>query len=78
MTKHPNRTSIGKHDIIRALTSNIMSTKKLKIKLDDLDVLFMEFVEFLGKQEGFEKHLDGKYKQEERKPSRGNSADGKK
>jgi len=69
MAKHPNRKSIGKHDIIRAMTGNIMKMKSIESKVEDLDVIVMEFIEFMGKQKKFEKYLNGKYKQKERKRS---------
>tara|TARA_R100001530_G_C4215415_1_gene128538 strand:- start:338 stop:571 length:234 start_codon:yes stop_codon:yes gene_type:complete len=75
--KHPNRPSIGKHDIVRAMNSLNIRLSACEAKVQDLDVLLMEFVEFLGKQKDFEKYLDGKYKQEEREPSGGDSANGK-
>ena len=77
MVKHPNRQSIGKHDIVRAINRLNIRLSACESKTQDLDVLLMEFVEFLGKQKDFEKYLDGKYKQEEREPSGGNSANGK-
>ena len=56
-----NKKQITKADIMRAMTSLIIKTKGLDSKLNDVDILFMEFVEFLGKTDGFEKYLDKKY-----------------
>ena len=63
------KRSIGKHDIIRAMNTLNIRLSACESKIQDLDVLLMEFIEMMGKQKEFEKYLDGKYKQKERKRS---------
>ena len=60
---------ISKHDIIRAMNTLNIRLSACESKVQDLDVLLMEFIEMMGKQKEFEKYLDGKYKQKERKRS---------
>jgi len=72
------RKSVSKHDITRALNNVIQQSLQLTSKVRDLDVLFMELVQFLGKQEEFEEFLDGKYKPKEREPSGGSTPPSKK
>lgn len=63
------KRSIGKHDIIRAMNTLNIRLSAAESKVNDLDILLMEFVEMVGKQKEFEKYLDGKYKQKEHKSS---------
>ena len=60
---------ISKHDIIRGVNTLNIRLSACESKIQDLDVLLMEFIEMMGKQKEFEKYLDGKYKQKERKRS---------
>ena len=71
--KSPNRKTVTKHDIIRAVTANMMQVRGVEEKLADLDILFGEFVEMLGKTKQFRKYLDGKFKQKEHKRSGGST-----
>ena len=51
----------------------MMQVRDIEGKLADLDILFGEFVEMLGKTKEFRKYLDGKFKQKEHKRSRGST-----
>ena len=62
----------------RAMTNMFMHIKSLENKINDIDILFAEFVAYMKKSDSFEKFLNGKYKQEEHKRSRGDSAPSKK
>ena len=64
------KKQVTKKDILTMCNQNMLSHRVLLEKFNGLDMLFAEFIEFLGNQEEFEKFLDGKYKQKKRKSSR--------
>ena len=65
------KPQVTKREILSSLNANLLSHKVLNKKVDDLDMLFAEYIEFSGKRKEFEKYLDGKYKQREHKRSWG-------
>ena len=73
-----SKKTITKHDMIRAIRTLMQHSQVLSARLDDVDRVVGDYIEFKKEIATFGEYLDGKYKQEERKSSRGNSADGKK
>lgn len=63
------KRTIHKKDIVSAITNQFYSIKRMENKLGELDVLLAELIDMLDCQKQFEEHLDGKYKQPERKRS---------
>ena len=61
--------TVTKKDILTICNQNMLAHRVLLEKFNGLDMLFAEFIEFLGNQKEFEKFLDGKYKQKKRKRS---------
>ena len=63
------KKQVTKKDILTICNQNMLAHRVLLEKFNGLDMLFAEFIEFLGNQKEFEKFLDGKYKQKKRKRS---------
>ena len=61
--------TVTKHDINRALSNQQDAIQFLNVKIDQIDGLFSEFIDFLKKRDKFKEYLDVKHKQAERKPS---------
>ena len=61
--------TLTKHDINRALSNQQDAIQFLNVKIDQIDGLFSEFIDFLKKRKGFKEYLDAKHQQRERKPS---------
>ena len=68
MSKQKKRV-IHKKDIVSAITNQFYSIKRVENKIAELDILLAELIDMLDCQKEFEEHLDGKYKQPERKRS---------
>jgi len=58
-----------KHDINRALNNQQDAIQFLNVKIDQIDGLFSEFIDFMKKRKEFKEYLDVKHKQPKRKPS---------
>ena len=63
------KKQVTKKDILTICNQNMLAHRVLLEKFNGLDMLFAEFIEFLGNQKEFVKFLDGKYKQKKRKRS---------
>jgi|ETNmetMinimDraft_4_1059912.scaffolds.fasta_scaffold82819_2 hypothetical protein len=61
--------SFTKHDINRALNNLQDAIQFLNVKIDQIDGLFSEFIDFLEKRKEFKEFLDAKHQQRERKSS---------
>ena len=69
MIKSPQAKSVSKHDIIRAIKNLVSHAEATSTRMDDLDWLIGEYINFNKDRDKFAKYLDGKYKQPEDKPS---------
>ena len=67
--KSPQARSLSKHDIIRAIKGLINHTQLLSGRLDDMDRVVGDYIEYKKDMDKFGDYLDGKYKQPKRKRS---------
>ena len=67
--KSPQARSLSKHDIVRAIKGIINHTQLLSGRLDDMDRIVGDYIEYKKDMDKFGDYLDGKYKQPEDKPS---------
>tara|TARA_R100001530_G_scaffold135253_2_gene112015 strand:+ start:2025 stop:2252 length:228 start_codon:yes stop_codon:yes gene_type:complete len=63
------RRSISKHDMRRALEGLLQHSQIVGMRLDDIERVLQDYIEFQKEMESFKKFIDGKYKQKERKRS---------
>ncbi|SVD54323.1 uncharacterized protein METZ01_LOCUS407177 [marine metagenome] len=59
--------SMTKHDINRALNNQRDAIQYLNTKIETIDGLFSEFIDFMKKRDKFKKYLDDKHKQQKDK-----------
>ena len=69
MSKHPNRKSIGKNDIVRALKSLINHTRLISERMDETDRILGSYIGYKKDWDAFSEFLDGKHKQSTDEPS---------
>lgn len=74
MSKHPNRKPISRRDIVRAVNIQSQHGSLVSMRLDDMEKIIGEYIEYKGDEEEFKKYLDGKYKQEDDNGSRTDSS----
>ena len=55
--------SVTKHDINRALNNQQDAIQFINAKLETIDGLFSEFIDFMKQRDKFKKYLDVKHKQ---------------
>ena len=67
--KSPQARALSKHDIIRAIKGLINHTQLLSGRLDDMDRVVGDYIEYKKDMDKFGDYLDGKYKQPEDEPS---------
>ena len=70
MSKHPNRTPITKHHLMRSIKALINWSQASSVRQDDMERIFEDYIEFKKDMTGFKKFIDVKYKQPKRKRSR--------
>jgi hypothetical protein len=70
MSKHPNRSPITKHHLIRSIKGLVNWSQVSSLRQDDLERVFEDYIEYKKDMKGFKKFIDGKYKQPKRKRSR--------
>ena len=76
--KSPQARSLTKRDIVRAIKGLINHTQLLSSRIDDLDRIVGDYIDYNKDMDKFGEHLDGKYQQPEDKPSRKGSKSSKK
>ena len=64
-----NKRVISKHDMRRALEGLLQHSQIVGMRLDDIERVLQDYIEFQEEMENFKEFIDGKYKQEERKRS---------
>ena len=65
MSKHPNRNPISRRDIVRAVNIQSQHGSLVSMRLDDMEKIIGEYIEYKGDEKEFKKYLDGKYKSED-------------
>ena len=68
-----SKKTVTKHDIIRAIRTLMQHSQVLSARLDDVDRVVGDYIEFKKEIATFGEYLDGKYKQPEDEPSGGSS-----
>ncbi len=63
------RRTVSKHDMRRALEGLLQHSQIVGMRLDDIERIIQDYIEFQKDMEKFKEFIDGKYKQEERKRS---------
>ena len=67
------KKTITKHDMIRAIRTLMQHSQVMSSRLDDVDRVVGDYIEFKKEIGKFGDYLDGKYKQPEDEPSGGSS-----
>ncbi len=65
-----NKRSVSKHDMRRALEGLLQHAQIVGMRLDDIEKVIQDYIEFQKNLKPFKKFIDGKYKQKKRKRSR--------
>mgnify|MGYP003131520870 CR=1 FL=1 len=63
------RNTLTKHDLRRAIDNIYYQTQVLTMRMEDIERVLSDYIEFEKNEDKFKKFVDGKYKQEERKRS---------
>jgi len=63
------RRTVSKHDMRRALEGLLQHAQIVGMRLDDIEKVIQDYIEFQKNLEKFKKFVDGKYKQKKRKRS---------
>tara|TARA_R100000458_G_C8111166_1_gene133879 strand:- start:272 stop:499 length:228 start_codon:yes stop_codon:yes gene_type:complete len=64
-----NKRTVSKHDMRRALEGLLQHSQIVGMRLDDIERVLQDYIEFQKEMENFKKFIDGKYKPEKRKQS---------
>lgn len=64
-----NKRSVSKHDMRRALEGLLQHAQIVGMRLDDIERVLQDYIEFQKEMVSFKEFIDGKYKQKKRKRS---------
>ena len=65
MSKHPNRRPISKNDMVRAIEGLVHHVQISSLRMEDIEKVLSDFIEFMDNEKKFGEYLDGKYKSKE-------------
>jgi len=63
--KHPNRKSISKNDIMRTIEGLVQHVQISSLRMDDIERILSDYIEYMDGENKFGEYLDGKYKSKE-------------
>ena len=64
-----SKRTVSKHDMRRALEGLLQHSQIVGMRLDDIERVLQDYIEFQKEMENFKEFIDGKYKPEKRKQS---------
>tara|TARA_R100001480_G_scaffold60305_2_gene72865 strand:+ start:1212 stop:1448 length:237 start_codon:yes stop_codon:yes gene_type:complete len=64
MSKHPNRRPISKNDMVRAIEGLAHHAQIISQRIDDVERILSNYLEYRKQEKKFGKFLDGKYKRD--------------
>ena len=64
MSKHPNRRPISKNDMVRAIEGLVHHVQISSLRMEDIEKVLSDFIEFMDNEKKFGEYLDGKYKRD--------------
>ena len=77
MMKHPNRKTVSKHDMIRTIEGLVQHVQISSLRMDDIERILSDYIEYVDSEKKFGEYLDGKYKSKESDGSGTNSSPSK-
>jgi len=64
MSKHPNRKPVSRREVVRVVESLVNHAQMLSQRIDDIELVFSNYLEYRKQDKKFGKFLDGKYKRD--------------
>jgi|TARA_R100001530_G_C4255221_1_gene138959 hypothetical protein len=64
MSKHPNRKPVSRREVVRVVESLVNHAQMLSQRIDDIELVFSNYLEYMKQDKKFGKFLDGKYKRD--------------
>ena len=65
--KHPNRKSISKTDMMRTIEGLVHHVQISSLRMDDIERILSDYIEYMDGENKFGEYLDGKYKSKKRR-----------
>tara|TARA_R100000789_G_scaffold53053_1_gene52181 strand:+ start:22 stop:258 length:237 start_codon:yes stop_codon:yes gene_type:complete len=64
MSKHPNRKPVSRREVVRVVESLVNHAQMLSQRIDDIEGILSNYLEYRKQEKKFGKFLDGKYKRD--------------